>query len=373
MIATALDLAMTRRACELALRGRFEVEPNPCVGAVVAVGDRIVGEGWHQRYGAAHAEVNAIAAAGAAARGASIYVSLEPCSSAGKTPPCIDAILAAGIARVVYAIDDPDPRHSGGARARLESVGIEVVGSCLPQLGAETIARFTRGLERTRPWVIAKWAMSLDGRIATRSGDSKWITNEASRAWVHRLRAHVDAIAVGVGTVIADRPKLTARPAGPRTARRVVLDHDLRTPTSWAALTDGGPEVVICADVDADSARCEQLTGKGARVLRVAGATHVDRVSNALDQLGALGVRRLLVEGGAKVLGAMFDARVVDQVAAFIAPIVVGGADAKSPVGGAGVGSIAESLALSEVRVERFSVSSSPRSDVWIEGFTDTN
>src|SRR5919197_3355884 len=214
---SASDLDWMSRALELAERGRGFVEPNPLVGAVVVRDGRVVGEGWHRRYGEAHAEVNALAAAGEAARGATLYVTLEPCCHHGKTPPCTDAVLRAGVRRVVAAMADPFPQVAGQGVAQLRAAGVEVeVGVCERE-ARELNAPYLTLLAEGRPYVHAKWAMSLDGKIATRGGDSRWISGPASREVVHRLRGRVDAILVGAGTVRADDPLLTARPLGPRT------------------------------------------------------------------------------------------------------------------------------------------------------------
>src|SRR5436309_2908852 len=221
--ASMTDFDGMHRALELAERGRGFVEPNPLVGAVLVRDGQVVGEGWHQRYGQAHAEVNALSAAGEAARGATLYVTLEPCCHHGKTPPCTDAVLKAGVARVVVAMADPFPKVSGGGLAILRAAGVEVhVGLCEPE-ARELNAPYLKLLRTGRPWVHAKWAMTLDGKIATRTGDSKWISGEESRRRVHELRGRMDAILVGRGTVVADDPLLTARPAGPRVAARVVV------------------------------------------------------------------------------------------------------------------------------------------------------
>src|SRR5947209_6440905 len=218
------DWEWMRRALELAERGRGQVEPNPLVGAVVVRDGRAVGEGWHQRYGQAHAEVNALAAAGEAAAGATVYVTLEPCCHHGKTPPCTDALLQAGIHRVVAAMTDPFPQVAGRGAEVLRAAGVEVaLGVC--EVEARRLnAPYLKLLATGRPYVHAKWAMTLDGKIATVGGDSKWISGEASRRRVHALRGRMDAIVVGSGTVRADDPLLTARPPGPRTPARIVLD-----------------------------------------------------------------------------------------------------------------------------------------------------
>lgn len=344
MSESTFDISMLRRACELAERGRYAVDPNPLVGAVLTHGETIVGEGWHERYGAAHAEVNAIAAAGSRARGATLYVSLEPCSTTGKTPPCVESIRSAGIERVIFASSDPNPLHAGHAAPALATAGIAVVGPIVVPGAESLLDRFRTNLSMRRPYVIAKWAMSADGRIATRSNDSQWISNEASRAAVHELRGHVDGVAVGVGTVLADRPQLTARPSGPRSARRIVFDRRLETPLDWAALRDGGPEVVIVAAPEASTTRRLELEALGARMLLLGGGNGEEHLFEALQALWKLGVKRLLLEGGARLHGAFFDARAVDQVAVFLAPLVLGGDQAPAPIGGSGIDRVAHAL-----------------------------
>src|SRR5262249_38998319 len=220
-----------RRALELAERGRGQVEPNPLVGAVVVRAGQAVGEGWHQHFGEAHAEVHALGAAGEAARDATLYVTLEPCCHHGKTPPCTDAILRAGIRRVVAAMTDPFPQVAGQGVAMLRAGGVEVAVGLGEAEARRLNAPYLKLLAAGRPYVHAKWAMTLDGKIATRTGDSKWISNEAARQRVHALRGRMDAILVGIDTVLADDPQLTARPPGPRTPTRIILDSRGRLPS----------------------------------------------------------------------------------------------------------------------------------------------
>jgi diaminohydroxyphosphoribosylaminopyrimidine deaminase/5-amino-6-(5-phosphoribosylamino)uracil reductase len=346
---TERDHHWMRRALELAERGRGHVEPNPMVGAVVVRDDRIVGEGWHQQYGGPHAEVHALTAAGAAARGATLYVTLEPCCHHGKTPPCTDAILAAGIGRVVGTLLDPFPQVSGKGREQLRRAGIEfdigVEGLAAYRLNAPYIKLVTAG----RPWVIAKWAMSLDGKIATASGDSKWISGEGSRRRVHELRGRVDAILVGIGTVLADDPLLTARPPGPRTATRIVLDSQGRlSPESQLVRTAGEAPLLVVTTEAATS-----FSAPGVDWLRLPAEQGRPALAALLDELGRRRVTHLLVEGGAEVLGSFRDAGAIDEAYVFIAPKLLGGAAAKSPVGGRGVATLAKSLAFGRWEMER--------------------
>src|SRR5262245_2742469 len=244
-------------ALVLAERGRGVVEPNPLVGAVVVREDTLIGEGWHQRYGGPHAEIHALQAAGEAARGATLYVTLEPCCHHGKTPPCTDAILRAGIARVVAAMRDPFPQVSGRGAELLRAVGVAVEMGLCEEAARRLNAPYLTLLTQQRPYVHLKWAMTLDGKIATRTGDSKWISSEASRRRVHELRGRVDGILVGSGTVLADDPLLTARPPGTRIATRIVLDSQGRTPPTCrlAATAREVPTLVVTAGAEAAGLR----------------------------------------------------------------------------------------------------------------------
>ncbi len=351
---TDTDTVWMRRALELASRGRGQVEPNPLVGAVVVRDGQLVGEGWHQRFGGPHAEVFALAAAGAAARGATLYVTLEPCCHHGKTPPCTDAVLAAGVARVVAAQQDPFPRVAGGGFAALRAAGIVVeAGVCEAEarrLNAPYLTLVTQG----RPYVHAKWAMTLDGKIATRTGDSKWISNEASRRRVHELRGRMDAILVGVGTVLADDPQLTARPPGPRTACRVVLDSRGRLPSSANLVRTAGTIPTLVATTDQlPSDRAAELMAAGCEVLRLPALDGQPSLPALLAELGRRRLTNLLVEGGSGVLGSFRDEGLLDEVHVFLAPRLAGGRMAPGPVGGHGVATIAEALPLAEWEVEQ--------------------
>jgi diaminohydroxyphosphoribosylaminopyrimidine deaminase/5-amino-6-(5-phosphoribosylamino)uracil reductase len=330
------------RALELAERGRGHVEPNPLVGAVVVQDGKLIGAGWHAKFGQAHAEVNALAEAGAGARGATLYVTLEPCCHHGKTPPCTDAILRAGISRVVAAMLDPFAEVSGKGVALLRAAGVAVdVGP--GQAAAQRLnAPYLRLLTAGRPYVHAKWAMTLDGKIATRTGDSRWISNEESRRRVHLLRGRMDGIVVGIGTVLADDPLLTARPPGPRTATRIVLDTHGRLPAaSRLAQTAAEVPLLLASAGQAGPGEVLTLPLEHGRV----------SVPALLTELGRRRMTNILVEGGAEVLGSFFEAGAVDEVWAFVAPRIVGGTG-KTPVSGAGVDKIAAGLELAEHRVE---------------------
>jgi diaminohydroxyphosphoribosylaminopyrimidine deaminase/5-amino-6-(5-phosphoribosylamino)uracil reductase len=352
---TDADHAWMRRALELAEHGRGSVEPNPLVGAVVVRGRAAVGEGWHERYGGPHAEVNALAAAREAASGATLYVTLEPCCHQGKTPPCTDAVLRAGVARVVAAMHDPFPQVSGKGAETLRAGGVTVEVGVGEAEARRLNAPYLTLLAKGRPYVHAKWAMTLDGKIATRAGDSKWISCPGSRRLVHELRGRVDGVLVGVGTARADDPRLTARPPGPRTAARVVLDSRCRLPPDSAlARTAREVPVLVAATAQAPPDDVAALQALGCEVLTLpADAAGRADVAALLAELGRRRWTNLLVEGGAGVFGSLRDADVIDEVHVFIAPRLAGGAAAPSPVGGRGVERIAEALPLTELHVER--------------------
>ncbi len=343
-----------RYALRLAERGRGAVEPNPAVGAVIVTDDLVlVGEGWHQAFGGPHAEIHALRQAGDAARGATLFVTLEPCCHFGKTAPCTQAVLAAGIRRVVVGATDPNPQVAGQGVRDLMAARVEVETGLLRREAEAIIAPFRKLMTTNRPWVIAKWAMTLDGKLATKTGDSRWISNEASRKLVHELRGRMDAIVVGIGTALADDPLLTARPAGLRTALRVVIDSQARLPVNSQLVTTARQiPLLVAVTESAPSERVEKLQSNGVEVLKfpvdVAGKLSLNAL---LMELGRRRCTNVLVEGGGALLGSLFDQRLIDEVYAFIAPKVIGG-DAMA-IGGDGLAAMHDALALndSEVRV----------------------
>lgn len=338
-------VAAMRRALELAARGEGFVEPNPMVGCVVVCDGVIVGEGFHERFGGPHAEVNALKAAGELAKGATLVVTLEPCCHTGKTPPCVDAVLAAGVKRVVIAMRDPFPKVDGGGIRALEAAGIECVVGVLEDEARRLVAPYLKLVETGRPWVIAKWAMTLDGKIATSTGDSQWISNEASRARVHSLRGRVDAVIVGAGTLVADDPLLSARPAGGRTPLRIVIAGDRPLPLDrklWSTPDDGPVLVAVDEGYPADAA--QQLRDRGVEVLTATPA-------QLLDELGRRRLTNVLVEGGGKLLGQLFDQRLIDEVWTFIAPKHIGGTGL-GPVAGEGVALMRDAMTFADISHE---------------------
>lgn len=347
------DSEVMQRAIRIAQLGFGHVEPNPMVGAVIVDASRnVIAEGNHQKFGEAHAEINAIRQAGEATRGADLFVSLEPCSHFGKTPPCADAVIAAGFRRIVVGCQDPAPHVAGQGIQKIREAGIPVeVGVCEVE-ARRLIAPFEMLMIRQRPWVHAKWAMTLDGRIATSNGHSQWISCAESRVRVHQLRGCVDAIITGSGTVRADDPLLTARPAGPRTALRVVIDSTGENITADRKLvkTIGEAPVLVCVSRrchETDKARLREL---GVEVFETSGDDSVN-LAEVLQELGRRRATRVMLEAGPGLLGAFFDRGLIDEVHAFVAPKMIGGAKALSPIGGAGLAAIPGVSNLKAMRV----------------------
>jgi len=353
MSSTEWDRRWMTRALELALRGQGAVEPNPLVGCVIARQDRLAGEGWHTAFGRPHAEIEALRAAGAAAEGATLYVTLEPCCHHGKTPPCTGAVIGAGIRRVVVAHRDPFPAVAGRGIAQLQQAGIEVDIGLLEQEALELNAPYLKLVRSGRPWIIAKWAMTLDGKIATRTGHSRWISNPDSRLRVHQLRGRVDAILVGRQTAERDAPLLTARPPGPRVATRIVMDSNARlSPDSQLARTAPDVPLLVAVGPQADAVNCGRLRDAGCDVWIATADDPARRLLLLLDELGHRRMTNVLVEGGGQLLGSLFDVGQIDEVHAFIAAKLVGGHNAPSPLGGGGVEQMSQARALRNPSVE---------------------
>jgi diaminohydroxyphosphoribosylaminopyrimidine deaminase / 5-amino-6-(5-phosphoribosylamino)uracil reductase len=355
---TDTDHRHLARAIELAEQGRGRVSPNPLVGAVIAADGKMISEGYHSAVGEPHAEVEAIQAAGGSdLDDATLYVSLEPCCHHGRTPPCTEAILASGIRRVVIASDDPSEHASGRGLGIMRDEGIEVVlidGELADR--ARLLNQPFRKLARTgRPWVLFKSAMTLDGKVATHGGDSKWISSEESRRRAHHWRAECDAVAIGIGTALADDPQLTARVEGVhRQPRRVVFDSLARLPTDSKLVREARtvPLSVVVSRA-APRTAIDALESHGAEVITAPGENETARVRSALDQLGLEGVGSVLLEGGPHLAGAFLDAREIDEIRLFVAPMVLGGRGARAAVEGEGAEAIADAMRALTMEVER--------------------
>lgn len=324
-------------ALRLAERAEGDTSPNPMVGCVLVDDEGIiVGEGYHHKAGEAHAEVNALLAAGSLARGATAYVTLEPCSHYGRTGPCCKALAEAGVRKVVAACLDPNPLVAGKGLDYLRQAGIEVSCGMCEKQAQRLNERFFCWITKKRPFITLKYAMTLDGKIATAEGDSKWITGEEARRFAHRLRRQHDAVLVGIGTVLSDDPELTTRMVSGRNPVRIVLDGGLRIPLQAKVLNEEA-ETIIFTGIDADRAKQAELElRKHVKVIRLPLQGGQLPVELVVKQLGELGITSLLVEGGSAVHGAFYDSGFADRVYAFIAPKLIGGHDALSPIGGKG-------------------------------------
>jgi diaminohydroxyphosphoribosylaminopyrimidine deaminase/5-amino-6-(5-phosphoribosylamino)uracil reductase len=354
-----LDTLFMGRALELAARGEGFVEPNPMVGCVIVRDGTVIGEGWHQRFGGPHAEVEALRSAGVQTTGATAYVTLEPCCHHGKTPPCTDALIAAGIARVVCAQRDPFEKVSGRGVAALQAARIQVDVGLIESEARRINAPYLKLVSTGRPWVIAKWAMTLDGKIATHTGDSRWISGEASRAIVQQLRGRMDAIVVGRRTAKQDDPLLIALPPGPRVATRVVVDSTASlSPDSQLIRTIKQAPVLLAVGSRPSNENISRLKSSGCEIVSCADTAKNDDPNsvNIVTLLAELGRRRMtnvMIEGGGQLLGSLFDAGSIDEVHVFIAPKLIGGKNAPSPIAGAGIEKIAAAMQLADPQIRQ--------------------
>ena len=336
MNTTNQDTKYMRLALDLATQGRGRVAPNPMVGAVIVKDDQIIGKGWHQRYGEPHAERNALAACTANPEGATIYVTLEPCCHHGKQPPCVDAIIAAGISRVVIGSQDPNPLVAGKGIATLQSHGIEVITGVLTAECDKINKEFFHYIKTETPYVTMKYAMTADGKIAAYTGNARWITGEEARRHTHRERGYVRAIMVGVGTVLADDPLLTCRVEGGSNPLRIICDTNLRTPLTSQIVQTAGEIPTLIATCCADEAKHLPYIKAGCQILtlpQIGG--HVD-LSALMKQLGKRKISSVIIEGGAALNWSAISAGIVQRVQTYIAPKLLGGAAAKTPIGGQG-------------------------------------
>ena len=343
------DERFMQRALELAARGGNRTAPNPLVGAVVVRGGRIVGEGWHRVYGGPHAEVHAIRAAGARAKGSTIYVALEPCSPhPKKTPPCTDLLARAGIARAVVSIKDPNPLVHGRGLSLLRRAGIKVTTGVCAREAAELNAPFIKVHTRGLPYVAVKWAMTLDGKIATRTGDSRWISSERSRVWLHRWRDTFHAILVGSGTLLRDDPRLRGRTSRPT---RIILDTSAKTPVDAVVVRTAREQPTILAVAPgASETRLRRLRNAGVQILEL----DVRDLRLVFEALAGEGLHKILVEGGGEVHASVLqEAGLVDEACVFVAPKIIGGRSAKTPVEGDGLAAMADAVHLQQVSIER--------------------
>lgn len=360
------DRAYMRRALDLAAQARGRTSPNPMVGAVVVDKGTVVGEGFHAFAGADHAESQALRAAESAAAGATLYVTLEPCCHTGRTPPCVDRIVQAGIRRVVAACEDPNPAVSGKGFAALRAAGVTVDVGVLEQDAKKLNEAFFTFIRTGRPFVILKAAASLDGKIATQTGDSRWITGESARQHVHHLRNEVDAVLVGIGTILRDDPMLTTRLGrlDQRDPARVVVDNLARLPLRAQVINRAStaPTIVAVSEM-APRARLEALEREGAQPLVVPGSPRRVSLAHLMDALGKMGFLSVMIEGGAEINASALQEGIVDKLLLFLAPILIGGKSTPTAVGGQGIETLRQARRVRDVRVERFG------DDILIQGY----
>ncbi|MEJ2663157.1 MAG: bifunctional diaminohydroxyphosphoribosylaminopyrimidine deaminase/5-amino-6-(5-phosphoribosylamino)uracil reductase RibD [Spirochaetia bacterium] len=356
-MSTQADKKYMSLCLRLAGKAAGLTSPNPLVGAVVVKNGRIAGQGYHTRAGAAHAEVEALARAGKLAKGATMYVNFEPCCHFGKTPPCTESIISAGIARVVVAMQDPNPLVSGNGIRRLEEAGITVDRGLLYEEAAALNQVFTKYIVSKRPYVVIKASVSLDGKIATHTGESRWISNEKSRAYTQTLRLQYDAVMVGIGTVMADDPDLTYRGKRHRDRQpvRIIVDSTAKIPMQSRVLKETDRKrTIIAVTRYALASKLKKLTNTGAEVLLAEADGKRVNLDDLLGKLGSLGITSILVEGGGKLNASLLEARLVDKLVIFIAPKIIGGTDAVSFVGGKGADHLRDAFLCEGPRIRRF-------------------
>ncbi len=348
-----MDEYYMQQALTIAQYAQGRTSPNPMVGAVIVKDGRIVGQGWHRQAGTPHAEIHALAQAGDLAKGATVYVTLEPCSHHGRTGPCADALIEAGVSKVVAAMTDPNPLVAGNGLNRLRAAGIEVVEGVLAADAARLNEVFIKWISTGMPWGVLKTAMSLDGKIAAYTGHSQWITGAAARTYVHKLRDIYDGILVGIGTVLADNPELTARlPAPGRNPVRIIVDTMARTPLQAKVVTDRQAQTIIAVGREAPADRVAALSSKGIEVLTLDQTPTGINLRQLFKILGERRITSILVEGGATINASALTANLIDKVHCFIAPKIIGGRTAPSPVGGTGLPAVDQAIMLEDLKTE---------------------
>jgi len=352
-----------RRALHLAEKGRGRTSPNPLVGAVLVKDGQIIGEGYHTKAGESHAEIVALGKAGDKARGATLYLNLEPCTHYGKTPPCAPAVIEAGVSRVVVGMEDPNPRVTGKGVASLMEAGLDVKMGILERECRKLNEAFCKYISHQVPFVILKVAATLDGKVATRNGESKWITGEVSRRFVHRIRDQVDGVIVGIRTVLKDDPMLTARIKGGKDPFRIVLDSRLRIPENSKMIEASPSKAIIATTEIAPQRKIESLEKKGVRVLIFGSKMGKVDLKACLSKLGEMGMMSLLVEGGSQVSGSFLDEGLVDKILLFFSPKLIGDSLAPGIFGGEGTHQLRDAFSITELKIRRMG------EDILLEGY----
>lgn len=349
------DRTYMKRALELAELGGGYVNPNPQVGAVIVKRGEVIGEGYHEKFGGPHAEARALEEAGESAEGATLYVTLEPCVHYGKTPPCTERIIESGLARVEVAIEDPNPKVSGKGIERLRGEGIEVSLGLMEDEARETNEIYLHYVKTGRPFVLLKLAMTLDGKIATRTGDARWISSESSRELVHELRARYSAVGVGANTVISDNPRLNVRDADGPDGARIVFDSGGKAPTNSRIFTlSSSAPTILATGENVSETHLKGYKGAGAEVWQIEADQDKLNLESLLERMGKHGYDSLLVEGGGEIAWSFLDRNLVDKIRFFYSPKIIGGNEAVPSVGGKGKARIKDGLAIERLTIERF-------------------
>lgn len=352
-----------RQALRLAEKGRGRTSPNPMVGAILIKEEKVIGEGYHVKAGESHAEIIALNKAGGEAKGATLYINLEPCAHYGKTPPCAPKVIESGVARVVVGMEDPNPLVNGKGLEILRNAGLEIQVGILEKECHRLNEAYCKYILKKEPFVILKIAATLDGRIATREGESKWISGEASRRLVYRLRDQVDGVLVGIGTILRDDPMLTARVKGGRDPYRIILDSRLKIPEGAKVIGDNPSKLIVITSEFAHRDKREKLEKKGIQVIVLDSETEKINLKSCLSKLGEMGIMSLLVEGGSQVNGSFLDKGLVDKFLIFLAPKLLGDPQALGMFRGKGFSKLQDSLILREVKIRRIG------EDIFIEGY----
>ena len=359
------DEKWMQRTLRLAAAGRGRTSPNPVVGAVLVKRGKVVGEGYHAKIGEAHAEIMALRQAGERAKGAVLYLNLEPCTHFGRTPPCVPQVVKAGLKRVVIGMEDPNPLVNGKGIEALRKSGLDVKVGILGEECRKLNEAFCKYILKKQPFVVLKAAATLDGKIATRHGDSKWISGEASRRLVHRLRDQVDGVLVGIGTVLRDDPLLTARMKEGREPYRIVLDSRLKIPEDARVFEHSPSEVILATTGSAPHEKIERLEKKGVRVLIIDSRGGRVDLRTCLNKLGEMGLMNILVEGGSQINGSFLDEGLIDKFLLFLSPRWLGDPQAPGIFGGRGVSSLKEAVGLKEIKTKRIG------EDIFVEGYLE--
>jgi diaminohydroxyphosphoribosylaminopyrimidine deaminase/5-amino-6-(5-phosphoribosylamino)uracil reductase len=354
-----------RRVLRLAEKGRGSTSPNPMVGAILVKDGKVVGEGYHAKAGEAHGEIVALQQSGEEARGAILYLNLEPCTHYGKTPPCAPRVIEAGVKRVVIGMEDPNPLVKGKGIAILRKAGLDVEVGILEKECRRLNEAFFKYMTEREPFVILKVAATLDGKLATRDGDSKWISGEASRRFVHKLRGQVDGVVVGIGTVLTDDPLLTARIRGGRDPYRIVLDSRLKIPEGAKVIGTSPSKAIIVVTELAPKDKIERLEKKGVKILMVDSKEGRVNLKSCLSKLGEIGMTSLMVEGGSQVNGSFLDEGLIDRLLLFFSPKLIGDRQAPGIFGGRGVSQLQEAVLLKEIKAKRVG------EDILLEGYLE--